>query len=137
MGPPTLEDRGSYATDLEAWSAVLRDPRLIVADPQFLHEGGPPGFAVRVGDHLRVSDPISGNTREVTVAAIATGDGLIANGMLYGARGAHRLFGEHLAPSRSFVASSCFSPGPCARQSPRPSRLHCRRRVSDLPSRCA
>jgi putative ABC transport system permease protein len=104
MGPPTLEDRGSYATDLEAWSAVLSNPKLIIADPQFLHEGGPPGFAVKVGDRLRVSDPISGNTREVKVAAIATGDGLIANGMLYGWRGAQQLFGAHLVPSRSFVS---------------------------------
>jgi putative ABC transport system permease protein len=104
IGPPTLDDRGSYATDLQAWSAVLRDPRLIIADPMFLQKGGPPGFAVKVGDILRVSDPISGNTRDVTVAAIATGDGLIANGMLYGWRGAQQLFGDHLVPSRSFVS---------------------------------
>ena len=39
-----------------------------------------------MGDRLRVSDPITGSTRVVTVAAIATGDGLIQNGMLYGWR---------------------------------------------------
>jgi hypothetical protein len=44
MGPPKLEDRGGYSTDLEAWSAVLSHPGLVVADPQFLHTGGPPGF---------------------------------------------------------------------------------------------
>jgi putative ABC transport system permease protein len=104
IGPPTLDNRGSYATDLEAWSAVLSDPGLIIADPMFLQKGGPPGFAVEVGDVLRVSDPISGNTRDVTVAAIATGDGLIANGMLYGWRGAQQLFGDHLVPNRSFVS---------------------------------
>lgn len=104
MGPPTLDDRGAYATDRKVWSAVLKDPRLIIADPMFLQKGGPPGFAVRVGDHLRVSNPISGNTRDVTVAAIATGDGLINNGMLYGWRGAHQLFGDRLVPNRSFVS---------------------------------
>jgi putative ABC transport system permease protein len=104
MGAPALEDRGTYSSDLEAWTNVLSDPGLIVADPMFLQQGGPPGFNVEVGDHLRVSDPITGNTREVTVAAIATSDGLIGNGMLYGWRGAHQLFGDHLVASRSFVS---------------------------------
>jgi putative ABC transport system permease protein len=104
IGQPTLDDRGSYPSDPAAWSAVLEDPNLIIADPMFLQKGGPPGFNVRVGDRLRVSDPITGNTRVVTVAAIATGDGLIGNGMLYGWRGARELYGERLVPSRSFVS---------------------------------
>jgi putative ABC transport system permease protein len=104
MGPPTLDDRGSYATDLEAWSDVLSSPNLIIADPMFLQQGGPPGFAVKVGDHLTVVDPISGRARDVTVAAISTSDGIIANGMLYGWRGAHGLFGDHLVASRSYVS---------------------------------
>lgn len=104
MGPPTLEDRGPYATDLEAWSAVLSDPNLIIADPQFLQKGGPPGFAVKVGDRLRVIDAISGRTREVKVAAIAPADYLIKNGMLYGWRGAQQLFGDHLVGSRDYLS---------------------------------
>jgi putative ABC transport system permease protein len=104
MGPPKLEDRGGYATDLEAWTAVLVDPQLIIADPEFLQEGGPPGFNVRVGDRLTVVDPITGRTRDVTVAAIGSPDYFINNGMLYGWRGAHQVFGEHLVPSRSFVS---------------------------------
>ena len=104
MGPPKLEDRGGYSTDLEAWSAVLSHPGLVIADPQFLHTGGPPGFKVRVGDKLRVSDPISGDTRDLTVAAIASADYFLKNGMLYGWRGAHQLFGDHLVPSRSYLS---------------------------------
>jgi len=104
MGAPALEDRGSYASDLEAWSSVLSDPSLIIADPMFLQQGGPPGFSVKVGDRLTVSDPLSGRSRVVTVAAIVTGDGMIANGMLYGWRGAHQLFGRHLVGSRSYVS---------------------------------
>jgi putative ABC transport system permease protein len=104
MGPPTLEDRGSYATDVQAWSAVLSNPGLIIADPMFLQEGGPPGFAVKVGDRLTVVDPISGRVRNVRVAALSTSDGLIGNGMLYGQRGARVLFGDHLVPSRSYVS---------------------------------
>jgi putative ABC transport system permease protein len=108
MGPPTLEDRGPYQTDLEAWSAVLSDPDLIIADPMFLQQGGPPNFSVKVGDRLTIINPLTGMTHGVTVAAIATGDGLIMNGMLYGWRGAHSLFGNRLVPSRSYVS---LSPG--------------------------
>jgi putative ABC transport system permease protein len=104
MGPPVLEDRGEYATDLEAWSSVLSNPDLIIADPEFLHQGGPPGFDVKVGDHLTVVDPTSGRTRVVTVAAIRSPDYFVNSGMLYGWRGAHHLFRDTLVPSRSFVS---------------------------------
>jgi putative ABC transport system permease protein len=104
MGPPKLEDRGSFTSDLEAWSAVLSDPSLIIADPQFLQTGGPPGFAVKVGDRLKVVDPITGRTRQVRVAATSSPDYFIRNGMLYGWRGANQLFGDHLVPSRSYLS---------------------------------
>jgi putative ABC transport system permease protein len=104
LGPPKLEDRGAYATDVEAWSNIVNDPRLIVADPMFLQQGGPPNFSVKVGDKLTVINPLTGVSRDVTVAAIATSDGLIQNGMLYGWRGARSIFGDRLVPSRSYVA---------------------------------
>jgi putative ABC transport system permease protein len=101
--PPTLQDRGSFATNREAWLAVLSDPGLIIADPEFLHQGGPPGFDVKIGDRLTVVDPITGRTHAVTVAAIRAPDYFINSGMLYGWRGAHSLFGDRLVASRSFV----------------------------------
>jgi putative ABC transport system permease protein len=104
MGPPTLEDRGDYKTDLEAWSSVLSDPNLVIADPAFLQKGGPPNFSVKVGDRMTIINPLTGVSHDVTVAAIGAGDGLIANGMLYGWRGAHRLFGDRLVSSRSYVS---------------------------------
>jgi putative ABC transport system permease protein len=104
MGPPKLEDRGAYTTDMEAWSNVLSDPSQIIADPMFLQQGGPPNFTVEVGDKLTLINPLTGVSHDVTVAAIATGDGLIQNGMLYGWRGAHDLFGDRLVASRSYVS---------------------------------
>jgi putative ABC transport system permease protein len=104
MGPPTLDDRGRYESDPAAWWAVLRNPNLIIADPMFLQKGGPPNFSVKVGDRLTLANPLTGATRVVTVAAISTGDGLIQNGMLYGWRGAHALFGNRLVASRSYVS---------------------------------
>lgn len=104
LGPPRLEDRGFYRTDLDAWTSVLSDPNLIIADPMFLQQGGPPNFSVKVGDRMTIINPLTGASRDVAVAAIASSDGLIANGMLYGWGGAHRLFGDRLVPSRSYVS---------------------------------
>jgi putative ABC transport system permease protein len=105
MGPPALEDRGSFSTDLEAWSAVLSDPGLIIADPVFLQGGGgPPNFEVKVGMRIAIRDPISGKNRRVTVAAIGPYDYFVNNGMLYGWRGAHHLFGDHLVASRNYLS---------------------------------
>jgi putative ABC transport system permease protein len=103
MHPPKLEDPGRYVSDRVAWTAVLSDPDLIIADPMFLQTGGPPGFNVRIGDRLTVNDPISGASHEVTVAALSTSDGLIANGMLYGWDSAHLLFGDRLVASRTYM----------------------------------
>jgi putative ABC transport system permease protein len=105
LDPPALDDRGTYSTDLEAWSAVLSDPSLIIADPMFLQGGGgPPKFELKVGTHLTVSDPVSGRTRRVTVAAIGTQDYFIGNGMFYGWRGGHSLFGDRLVSSRDYLS---------------------------------
>jgi len=104
LEPPTLQDRGSYADNREAWLAVLSDPALIIADPEFLHQGGPPGFEVEVGDRMSIVDPRTGRTRDVTVAAIRAPDYLINSGMLYGWRGARSLFGDRLVASQSFVS---------------------------------
>jgi putative ABC transport system permease protein len=104
MEPPTLQDRGAFASNREAWLAVLSDPGLIIADPEFLHQGGPPGFDVRVGDRMSIVDPRTGRTREVTVAAIRAPDYFINSGMFYGWRGAHALFGDRLVASQSFLS---------------------------------
>jgi putative ABC transport system permease protein len=102
-GAPTLEDRGTYPTDRAAWEAVLRDPRLVIVDPAFLqNEGGPPDL-VKPGAKLTVSDPYTGKTRVLTVAAIAPSDFFIMNGALYGLPGARTLFGYHLTLNKVYV----------------------------------
>lgn len=104
MRPPKLEDRGRYVSDAAAWNAVLSDPDLIIADPMFLQGGGgPPNFSVKVGDRLMVTDPISGASHEVTVAAIGPADSFINNGMLYGWDSANLLFGDRLVASRTYL----------------------------------
>jgi putative ABC transport system permease protein len=103
--PPHLEDRGRYTTDREAWLAVLHDPNLIVVDAFFLQTGGgPPGETVGVGDGITFTDPFSGRSRAVTVAAVATTDAIVQNGAMYGIQGARAVFGDRLVPTRSYVA---------------------------------
>jgi len=103
-GAPVLDDRGSYPTDRAAWKAVLRDPRLVIVDPAFLQNGGgPPGFVVEPGSKIVASDPYTGKTRVLTVAAIAPSDFFINNGALYGLPGARTLFGFDLALNRVYV----------------------------------
>jgi putative ABC transport system permease protein len=104
-GPPKLEDRGSYPTDLAAWQAVLNDDSLAIIDPAFLQaSGGPAKFVAKPGSKLQVTDPYSGKTRTLTVAALSPSDYLIQNGAFYSAEGARTLFGWRLVSSRYYVA---------------------------------
>jgi putative ABC transport system permease protein len=103
-GPPELEDRGRYATDREAWEAVLRDPDLIIVDPAFLQAGGGPAeFVAEPGTKVRVKDPYTGQARVVTVAALAPSDYFIQNGAFYGLEGARSLIGFPLAFDHLYV----------------------------------
>ena len=103
-GPPELDDRGSYPTDLAAWEAVLRDPGLAIVDTAFLQaSGGPPSFTAEPGTRIRVQDPYTGRTRTLTVAALAPVDYFIETGVFYGVEGARSLFGYQLALDRLYV----------------------------------
>jgi putative ABC transport system permease protein len=102
-GAPKLKDRGTYPSDRAAWEAVLDDPKLVIVDEQFLQTGGGPHSLPDVGDRVRVTDPYSGRALTLTVAALSEIDYYIANGALYGERGAKALFGSRLVPSRAYV----------------------------------
>jgi putative ABC transport system permease protein len=104
-GPPILEDRGTYRSDAEAWSAVLRDPTLAIVDPAFLQNGGgPANFAAEPGSQISLKDPYTGRTRLLTVAATVPVDYFIENGVFYGMAGARTLFGYPLAFDRLYVS---------------------------------
>jgi putative ABC transport system permease protein len=103
-GPPILEDRGTYPSDRAAWVAVLRDPRLVIVDSTFLQVGGgPPGYAVEPGSKVTITEPYTGKTRRLTVAALAPSDAFIANGAFYGLPGARTLYGYNLSLNRLYV----------------------------------
>jgi putative ABC transport system permease protein len=104
-GPPVLEDRGTYPSDRAAWEAVLRNPNLAIVDPTFLqNSGGPATYTAEPGTRIRMTDPYTGRSRALTVAALAPYDAFIYNGVFYGVDGARTFFGHPLALDRLYVA---------------------------------
>jgi putative ABC transport system permease protein len=102
--PPVLRDRGVYADDRAAWEAVLADPSLVITDEFLLNNGGPVAHVPRVGDVLTVSDPASGTTRELTVAALVVEDYLVS-GTYVGMNAYDELFGDRAVASRFYVGA--------------------------------
>ena len=103
-GPPLLDDRGRYPTDRDAWRAVLDNPSLAIVDAAFLQmTGGPPQFVAEPGTKLSITNPSSGRTRTLTVAAVAPIDYYI-EGVFYGAAGARTLLGYAPPPERLYVS---------------------------------
>ena len=104
--PPTLVDLGSYATNEAAWQAVANDPTLIIVDNNFLASGGgPPSNPADIGETVVITDPRSGQQRQLTVAAIAEDD-FINNGAFMSSAGLVELFGERATPSRFFISAT-------------------------------
>jgi putative ABC transport system permease protein len=103
--PPVLADRGAYATDSAAWLAVMDDPSLVIVDEFFLSTGGPNDRALRPGDEVTVTDPVTAAARRLTVAAMATGD-MLNNGAFYGIEGYRQVFGDDVVASRFDVHAS-------------------------------
>jgi putative ABC transport system permease protein len=103
-GAPKLDDRGAYASDRAAWLAVLHDPSLVIVNPEFLQNGGGPAqYEAGPGSKVTVSDPYTGQSRVLTVAALAPSDSFVFAGAYYGLPGARTLFGYHLVLNRMYV----------------------------------
>jgi putative ABC transport system permease protein len=60
-----------YATDADAYRAVLADPSLFIPTGFFLERGGGPPSPPSIGERYVLRDPVSGRSRTLTVAAVA------------------------------------------------------------------
>ena len=101
--PPALRNRGGYRAEAEAWNAVLENPDLVIVDEYFLASaGGPPTGTPKPGDTVIITDPQTGRSRTLTVAALTENDFLF-NGAFYGAPGLAELSGGRSVPSRFLV----------------------------------
>jgi len=67
----------SLPSDPAVWRLLARDPRYVVLDPFFGATGGPNGRFFEPGDSFTVSNPYSGQTSTVKIAAI------LKNGMVF------------------------------------------------------
>jgi putative ABC transport system permease protein len=104
--PPKLKDRGDYKSNDAAWAAVESNPTLIIIDTNFLATPGHlPERPAKIGDTILLTDRQSGQSRDLTVAAIAEDD-LIGNGAFVSARTLGEVFGARAAPWRYFVSAS-------------------------------
>jgi putative ABC transport system permease protein len=103
--PPELDDTGTFPSNEAAWAAVEADPTLIIVDDNFLiTAGGPGGRRTEIGDTVTISDPQSGEARELIVAARSEND-LIGSGAFVSERALQEIFDERAIPSRFFVSA--------------------------------
>ncbi len=103
-GVPVLASRvPEYATDEEAFRAVLADPGLAVVSEFFLQRGGgPPIDRLRSGQTFTMINPASGEARELTVVGVLSADWMFT-GPMVGAGGLVDLLGPQAVPTRHYV----------------------------------
>ncbi|MBW3579308.1 MAG: ABC transporter permease [Actinobacteria bacterium] len=108
---PDLLDRGTpglfsrdeaYASDADAYQAVLDDPTLAIVPEDFL-VAGVGDAALAAGDRFTVVEPGSGRRRELTIAGLGEADWL-GNGALVNREVTAALFGPDDIVTRSYVA---------------------------------
>jgi putative ABC transport system permease protein len=102
-GAPVLFSRGAaYASDAEAYQAVLADPTLAIVPENFLLAGVAPA-SLSPGDTFTVTDPGTGEAHELTIAALTPLD-QIDNGALVSHELTSTLLGAQDIVTRSYVA---------------------------------
>lgn len=106
QGPPALQEwPQQYATEEEAYRAVLADPKLIIVNEFFLVEGagGPPPAGLEIGTPVTVRDPQTGVTEQLEVGALSEAG--FDNAFAWRAAPAvEKLLGQRAAPVLSYVA---------------------------------
>jgi len=114
---PELEQRpAEYATDVDAYRAVLANPDLFIAPAFFLEQGGGPPTPPEVGEQFVLRNTLTGQARTITVAAVAqSGFGNIRPMM--SAETLLSVFGDRATPNVFYVdAASGVSADRLARE---------------------
>ncbi len=107
IGPPEIEERDlkEFSTEAEVWTEVASDESLVVIPSFFLQEGGgPPTEVVEPGETIAVTDPVTGQRSERTVAAIYSDD-YTFSGVFMSRKSLENILGARAAPSRFFIQS--------------------------------
>ncbi|HEV2811095.1 MAG TPA: FtsX-like permease family protein [Acidimicrobiales bacterium] len=106
QGPTGLAELGDFPDVETAYRAVLADPNLVIVSDFFLQGGGgPPEAALRPGQVITLRDPLSGRTRDLTVAAIA--ESSFANDAAFVSQASLReLYGSRVVTNRLLIATA-------------------------------
>jgi putative ABC transport system permease protein len=104
-GVPDLIDRDDrFADDRAAFDAVAADPDLAIVGEDLLQGDGPPGDTlVAVGDTVAVTDPATGDRRELVIAGLTNQDWM-GNGVLASRATVVDVLGARATESRHYVA---------------------------------
>jgi putative ABC transport system permease protein len=101
---PVLTSRAEgYASDREVYEALLTDPGLAIVPDWFLGDDGPGAQQVRAGDRFEAVDPVTGEARPMTVAAV-TGSDWVFNGVLVSREVTAELFHGQDVAARHYLA---------------------------------
>jgi putative ABC transport system permease protein len=104
-GPVALEDTGDYPDDAAAYEAMMAaEDRAIVSEFFLQQGGGPPEKPLEPGDKLEIRDPVTGNTRVLTIVAISKG-AFANDGVFMSIDGVRSLYGPRVTESRYAVAT--------------------------------
>lgn len=106
VGTPHLDTRADrFATDADAFDAVLHDPSLIIVNQQFGRArqgaGGPPEANLKPGDVITARNPISDTTTSLTVVGVLGVD--LGSGSFVSADFVRALTGPRSVQNRHYV----------------------------------
>ncbi|MGH9285344.1 MAG: ABC transporter permease, partial [Acidimicrobiales bacterium] len=106
-GPPDIHELGPGQADSRAaYQAVLDDPALVLVDEFFLQQGGgPPEGGPEPGATVVLRDPLSGQVRELRVAAVVEA-GFDQSVALVSGTLVTQLFGARAVPNLLYVATA-------------------------------
>ena len=104
-GTPALSELDEeYASDEDAWDAILEDPTKVIVAAFFLQEGGggPPSTIIEVGDRVRMIDPRTGEGRERTIVAFVENDWAFS-GAYMSKNSMREVLGDLASPNRYYI----------------------------------
>ena len=103
-GQPKLSERDAdYASDREAYEAVLADPELAVVPSFFLQGGGPPESTLEPGQTVTMIEPGTDHREVLTIAGIIDSD-FVFNGVMVSAESLRSFLGPRAVADRFYVS---------------------------------
>jgi putative ABC transport system permease protein len=105
-GQPALDERDpAYATDADAFRAVLADPTLIIVNQRFgsaAQGGGPPQANLVIGDTITLTNTATDDVRSLKVVGIMASD-VVGNGGMVSSSFVDGLLAPRLVQNRHYV----------------------------------